>query len=61
VALAEQRRQLLIENIQGLRAAFREIKQAHPFTLEAVVMWRVVFIRWIGVERVVLRSEGFGE
>jgi putative transposase len=38
VALAERKGQLLIEHIQGLRAAFREIKQAHPFKMEAVVI-----------------------
>jgi hypothetical protein len=31
VALAECRSRLLIENIQGLRAAFREGKAGHPF------------------------------
>jgi putative transposase len=38
VALAERRSRLLTENIQGLRAAFREVKQAHPFTMEAIVI-----------------------
>jgi REP element-mobilizing transposase RayT len=38
LALAEHRRRLLTENIQGLRTAFREVKQAHPFTMEAAVL-----------------------
>ena len=38
VALAERRSRLLTEYIQGLRAAFREVTQAHPFTMEAVVI-----------------------
>ena len=31
VALAERPSRLLTENIQGLRTAFRAVKQAHPF------------------------------
>jgi putative transposase len=38
VTLAERRSRLLIEHIQGLRAAFRRIKAAHPFTMEAIVV-----------------------
>jgi hypothetical protein len=38
VALAERRSRLLTENIQGLRTAFREVKQAHPFKMEAIVI-----------------------
>ena len=38
VALAERRSGLLTEHIQALRAAFREVNHAHPFTMEAVVM-----------------------
>jgi putative transposase len=38
VALAERRSRLLTENSQGLRTAFREVKQAHPFMMEAVVI-----------------------
>jgi putative transposase len=38
VALTERKRQLLIEHIEGLRAAFREVKQAHPFKMDAVVI-----------------------
>lgn len=38
VALAECQSRLLIENIQGSRIAFREVKQAHPFMMEAVVI-----------------------
>jgi REP element-mobilizing transposase RayT len=38
VALAKRRSRLLIENIQGLRTAFREVKAAHPFAIEAVMI-----------------------
>jgi len=38
VTLAERRSRLLIENIQGLRTAFREVKAAHPFTMEVIVI-----------------------
>jgi putative transposase len=38
VALAKRQNRLLTENLQGVRAAFREVKQAHPFTMEAVVI-----------------------
>jgi putative transposase len=38
VALAERRASLLTENVEGLRAAFREVKQAHPFEMEASVI-----------------------
>ena len=38
VALAERRGSLLTDNIQGLRTAFREVKQAHPFEIEAIVI-----------------------
>jgi putative transposase len=38
VALAERRSRLLTENIQALRTAFREVKQAHPFKMEAIVI-----------------------
>ena len=38
VALAERKGRLLTENIQESRTAFREVKQAHPFTMEAVVI-----------------------
>lgn len=37
-SLAERRIRLLTENVQALRAAFREVKQAHPFTMDAVVI-----------------------
>jgi REP element-mobilizing transposase RayT len=33
VALAERRASLLTENLEGLRAAFREVKQAYPFEM----------------------------
>ena len=38
VALAERRRRLLTENIQGLRTASREVEQAHPLTMETFVI-----------------------
>jgi len=38
VALAERQRSLLTDPIQGLHAAFREVKQAHPFEIEAIVV-----------------------
>ncbi len=38
VTLADRQGRLLTENIQGLRSAFREVKRAHPFTMEAVVI-----------------------
>jgi REP element-mobilizing transposase RayT len=38
VALAERRGSLLTENVEGLRAAFREVKQAHPFEMKASVI-----------------------
>jgi putative transposase len=38
VALAERRGNLLTENLKGLRAAFREVKQVHPFEMEAIVI-----------------------
>jgi putative transposase len=38
VALAEQWGSLLTENVEGLRTAFREVKQAHPFEMEASVI-----------------------
>ncbi|MGH8720350.1 MAG: REP-associated tyrosine transposase [Burkholderiales bacterium] len=38
VALAERGGSLLTENIARLRAAFRDVRQAHPFTMEAVVI-----------------------
>jgi len=37
-ALAERRSRLLTENIQALRTAFHEVKQAHSFKIEAVVI-----------------------
>jgi len=37
-SLAERRIRLLTENVQALRAAFREVKQAHAFTMDAVVI-----------------------
>jgi putative transposase len=38
VALADRRTALLTANMHTLRAAFREVKRAHPFALEAVVI-----------------------
>ena len=38
VALAERSRRLLTEHIQILRTAFREVKAARPFMIEAIVV-----------------------
>jgi putative transposase len=38
VVLAERRSRLLTENVQALRTALREVKAAHPFTMEAVMI-----------------------
>ncbi|HLQ85883.1 MAG TPA: transposase [Salinisphaeraceae bacterium] len=38
VVLANRRNRLLTDNIKGLRRAFHEVKQAHPFTIEAIVV-----------------------
>jgi putative transposase len=38
VNLADRRRGLLTDHIDTLRAAFREVRQAHPFTIHAVVI-----------------------
>src|SRR5919197_3990899 len=38
VALAERRGRLLLEHTHGLRAASRQVKQAHPFKTEAIVI-----------------------
>jgi len=38
VNLAERKRNLLTEHIDALRSAFREIKQTHPFQIDAVVV-----------------------
>jgi putative transposase len=38
VNLAERKSRLLIDRIDLLRQAFREVGQAHPFTLDAVVI-----------------------
>jgi putative transposase len=38
VNLAERRSRLLIDNIEALRAAFRETRRRHPFTVEAIVV-----------------------
>lgn len=38
VNLADRKRSLLIENIEFLRAAFRETRQRHPFTIDAIVV-----------------------
>jgi putative transposase len=38
VALAERGGSLLTKNIGGLRVAFRDVKRAHPFMMEAVVI-----------------------
>ena len=38
VNLAERKRKLLTEHIDALREAFRTVKQAHPFQMDAVVV-----------------------
>jgi len=38
VNLAERKRNLLTEHIDALRGAFREIKQTHPFQIDAIVV-----------------------
>jgi len=38
VNLAERKRNLLTEHIDALRDAFREIKQTHPFQIDAIVV-----------------------
>jgi len=38
VNLADRRLPLLTENIETLRSAFRETRQRHPFTIDAVVI-----------------------
>lgn len=48
VVLAERQGQLLTDNIEGLRAAFREVKQAHPFEIEAILGGRQVTSHTVG-------------
>jgi putative transposase len=38
VNLAERQRSLLTERVDGLREAFREVKNAHPFVIDAMVV-----------------------
>jgi len=38
VNLADRQSQLLTENIEFLRAAFRYARNRHPFTIEAIVI-----------------------
>ena len=38
VNLADRRLRLLTENVETLRSAFREIRQRHPFTIDAMVV-----------------------
>ncbi len=38
VNLADRRQRLLVENIDRLRAAFRDTRMRHPFTIEAMVV-----------------------
>jgi putative transposase len=38
VALLERRRRLLTENIDALRDAFRAVRRARPFTIDAIVV-----------------------
>jgi putative transposase len=38
VNLAERHRQLLMEHIDELRGAFRQTRERHPFTTDAIVV-----------------------
>lgn len=38
VNLADRRLRLLTEHVDELRAAFREVRQRHPFTIDAIVV-----------------------
>ena len=38
VNLADRRLRLLTENVETLRSAFRETRQRHPFTIDAMVV-----------------------
>ncbi|MEI6707634.1 MAG: hypothetical protein WCK96_10925 [Methylococcales bacterium] len=38
VNLAERQRSLLTERVDSLREAFREVKNAHPFVIDAMVV-----------------------
>jgi putative transposase len=38
VNLADRRLRLLIEHVDGLRAAIREVRERHPFTIDAMVV-----------------------
>jgi putative transposase len=38
INLAERQRQLLTERIDSLRDAFQEVKKAHPFVIDAIVV-----------------------
>src|SRR5579885_3212963 len=38
VNLADRRQRLLVEHIDHLRLAFREVHQRHPFLIEAIVV-----------------------
>jgi putative transposase len=38
VNLVERKRKLLTEHSDALRRAFREIKQAHPFQMDSIVV-----------------------
>jgi putative transposase len=38
VNLADRRLRLLTENVEALRSAFRETRQRHPFTIDAMVV-----------------------
>jgi putative transposase len=38
VNLTERRLPLLTDNIELLRAAFRDIRRRHPFTIDAIVV-----------------------
>jgi putative transposase len=38
VNLADRRQRLLVERVDLLRGAFRDVRQRHPFTIEAIVV-----------------------
>ena len=38
VNLAQRRLALLTDHVEALRAAFRETRQRHPFTIDAIII-----------------------
>lgn len=75
VNLAERQRKLLTEQIDILRGAFREVKQAHPFRMDAIVvlpdhlhaLWTLpegddnFSLRWRQIKSAFSREFGKGE